>query len=87
MNTAATLTSSPELLARIDQLQRRCLIAGAAGLALSVIGYFVSPEQFFRSYLVAFVLWNGVALGSLAIAMLHHLSGGAGVSLDARPLS
>jgi hypothetical protein len=42
--------------------------------ALSFIG---GPVQFFRSYLVAYVFWTGIAVGSLAIMMLHHLSGGA----------
>src|SRR5262249_42966964 len=73
---AQMIDTSPELLGDLDRLRQRSLIAGIAGLALCVVGYFVNPEQFFRSYLVAFVLWNGVALGSLAITLLHHLSGG-----------
>ena len=35
------------------------------------------PDQFFRSYLLAFVFWNGLALGSLAVLMLQYLTGGA----------
>ena len=30
----------------------------------------------FCSYLFAYVYWAGIAIGSLAIIMLHHLSGG-----------
>jgi hypothetical protein len=67
----------PELVADIDRYQKRAAIAGIVGLALCAIGYFTSPEHFFRSYLVAFVLVNGVALGSMAICMLHHMTGGA----------
>ena len=37
----------------------------------------LNPAQFYRSYLVAFADVLGVALGSLAILMLHHMSGGA----------
>ncbi len=33
--------------------------------------------QFFRSYLVGFMFVTGIAVGSLAILMLQHLSGGA----------
>jgi len=33
-------------------------------------------EQFFRSYLIAYLFWLGVALGCLPLLMLHHLVGG-----------
>ena len=33
-------------------------------------------EQFFRSYLIAYLFWLGVALGCLPVLMLHHLVGG-----------
>src|SRR5207302_10027131 len=33
--------------------------------------------QFFRSYLVAFIGVVSIPLGSLAILMVHHLTGGA----------
>src|SRR5262249_41232729 len=33
-------------------------------------------EQFFRSYLVAYLFWFGIALGCLPLLMLHHLVGG-----------
>jgi hypothetical protein len=47
-----------------------------AALALCLTGAFHSPTQFFRSYLLAFVFWVGVALGCVAILMLHHMVGG-----------
>ena len=34
-------------------------------------------EQFFHSYLLGFMLWLGVALGSMAILMIQHMTGGA----------
>ncbi len=58
-------------------VQRLALGIGVLGLGLCAFGYTVSHEQFFRSYLMAFVFWVGVALGSLAWSMVHHLSGGA----------
>lgn len=61
----------------IVRLQRNALIAGVAGLALTAVGFFVSPEQFFRSYLLGFMYWFGIALGSMAILMIHHIAGGA----------
>src|ERR1044071_147535 len=33
-------------------------------------------EQFFRSYLIAYRFWFGMALGCLPLLMLHHLVGG-----------
>src|SRR5262249_22904551 len=68
---------TPELVADVDRFSQRALTIGAAGLALCVVGWFLNPDQFFRAYLVGFLFWNGVALGCLAIAMLHQLSGGA----------
>ena len=63
--------------ADVDRLQRTSLIAGGIGLALSLVGFFVDRPVFFRAYLVAWVFATGIALGCLAIAMLHHLSRGA----------
>src|SRR5215467_12497158 len=57
--------------------QRQFLLAGAAGAVVSLIGYFVNPKQFFQSYLMAYMFVLGLTLGSLAIAMIHQLSGGA----------
>jgi hypothetical protein len=49
---------------------------GCAGLALCAVAGVFSREQFFRSYLVAYLFWLGVSLGCLAIVMLYHLTGG-----------
>ena len=59
------------------QLQRRALIAGVPGLLLCLLGVYLDPVQFFRSYLVAYLFWLGIPLGCLAILMIHHLVGGA----------
>lgn len=53
------------------------LVLSAALLLFSFVLGFFGPELFFRAYLVSFVFWVGMGLGSLAILMLHHLSGGA----------
>lgn len=58
------------------RVQGRAFLAGAAGLAVCAGGGFLNPEQFFRSYLLGYLLWIGIALGSLGIVMLHHLTGG-----------
>ena len=57
---------------------RPALAVGAVALlASAAAGYAGSAEPFFRSYLVGFVFWNGLALGCLAVLGLHYLTGGA----------
>ncbi len=70
----------------IDRLQRYSLVAGVLGLALCGLELVLDPTQFFRSYLVGYVLWCGVMAGSMAVLMLHHLAGGGWGYLIRRPL-
>lgn len=51
------------------------LVAAAAGLGCAV-GAIVSPVELLRGYLVAFVYWLALTLGSMAIAMVGQLSAG-----------
>jgi hypothetical protein len=61
----------------IGRWQQRALIVGAVFAVLFALGAIFNRPQFFRSYLVAYVFWTGIALGSLAILLLQHLTGGA----------
>jgi hypothetical protein len=72
MQTHAAITDSPALAT----LQQRGLIVGIAGLALAAIGAFLNLEQFLHSWLIGFVFCLGLTLGSLALLMLQHMSGG-----------
>jgi hypothetical protein len=79
MTEAGTTTSAPVHLAAdhvLRRIQPRALIAGGAGLIACVVGVLVSPEQFFRSYLVAYLFWLGIALGCLAVLMIQYITGG-----------
>jgi hypothetical protein len=67
-------------------LQRRFLLAGGAGLAVSLAGLLFNPQQFLQSYLMAYMLCLGVTLGSLALGMVHQLSGGAWGVVLRRPI-
>ena len=67
-------------------LQRRLLLAGAVGTAVSLVGAFVDIRQFMQSYLMAYMLCLGVALGCLALGMVHQLSGGAWGVVIRRPI-
>jgi len=62
---------------RLKRHQTRAAVAGAAGLVALVAGGVGDPEQFFQSYLPAFIFVFGIALGSLALLMLQHMTGGA----------
>jgi hypothetical protein len=60
----------------VDRLQRFGLTLAVAGLVGSVAGLLISPDYFFRAYLVGWIYCVGIAFGSLALAMLNHLVGG-----------
>jgi len=63
--------------ADLGRVSTRALIIGVIFTVLLVIGAFIDREQFFHAYLVGFILWIGITLGSLALLMLQHLTGGA----------
>lgn len=60
----------------LGRIQRRSLWIGVAGGIALLAGVALDREQFFRSYLVGYMLWVGVTLGCLAVLMLQYLSGG-----------
>jgi hypothetical protein len=61
----------------LDAVQRRALWAGGAGIAACALGFFLDRPAFFRAWLVGWVFWLSVALGCLALMLLHHLTRGA----------
>ena len=52
------------------------MIVGAACLLVSLLGALTATDQFFRSWLLAYLFWFAIALGALPLVMLHHLVGG-----------
>jgi hypothetical protein len=70
----------------VSRFGRPMLIVGILGLATSFPALASKPEMFYRSYLLAFVFWNGLAVGSLAVLMLQYLTGGAWGIAIRRPL-
>jgi hypothetical protein len=61
----------------IGRLRSRSLLLGGVGLVGVAIGWFLAPGAFWQSYLIAFIFWIGITVGSLAVLMVQHLSGGA----------
>src|SRR6202795_305379 len=76
MSAAATpqldLTAPPI----VKKLAQRSLVIGGVFAVISVVLAFVRPDEFYRAYLLGFMCWLGVALGSMAILMIRHLTGG-----------
>src|SRR5260370_35987645 len=62
--------------AQIGQWQRTALLAGIGGTVLAIVGLFLDRDQFLRSYLFGYLFWLGMAIGCLAILLLHHTVGG-----------
>src|SRR5688572_26294912 len=62
--------------ARLIRIQRSSLGIGVIALITCAIAAFFDSRSFFRSYLIAYVFWVSLALGSLGVVMLHNLVGG-----------
>lgn len=62
---------------QLNRIQTNSLIIGIIALVLCAAGGLTDTEQFFHSYLYAYLFWLGVTLGCLAILTLHHIVGGA----------
>lgn len=65
---------------QLNRIQGVALVLGLVGVVLCGLGAATGPDglkQFFHSYLFAYLFWLAFALGSFALMMIHHLSGGA----------
>jgi hypothetical protein len=60
----------------VKTIAQRSLIVGVVFGIVAVILAFTRPDEFYRGYLLGFMAWLGVSLGSMAILMIRHLTGG-----------
>jgi hypothetical protein len=60
----------------MSDVQKRSLIAGIVFLVVLAAGAFINAREFFQAYLIGWTFWTGIAVGSLALLMLQHLTGG-----------
>lgn len=75
-NPAALLSARPT--EDLSRLRSRGLLLGAIGIAATAAGFFMAERsQFLQSYLVAYMFWIGISLGSLVLLMVQYISGGA----------
>ena len=63
--------------AELTRVRNLALGVGALLFTLFVAGVFIDRAQFFHAYLVGFIFWTGITVGSLALLMLQHLTDGA----------
>ena len=62
--------SAPPIVKTIGQ---RALIVGIVFSIGALVLAFTRPEEFYRGYLLGYMDWLGIALGSMAIVMIRHL--------------
>lgn len=82
-------TGAAYMLDRENPLERAAVPALATGVsALFASFYFAltAAPLMLQSYLTAYLFWSGIALGSLAVLMLQHITGGAWGAVLRRPL-
>lgn len=65
-----------EITTSLNHVRNKSFWIAAGGLLLSGVGFWSAPQRFFPAYLVAFQFCLSISLGCLAVAMIHHLSGG-----------
>ncbi len=60
----------------VHKIARRSLIVGVVFGIAAIALAFTRPDEFYRGYLLGYMCWLGVALGSMAVLMIRHLTGG-----------
>jgi hypothetical protein len=60
----------------VNQLRSRSMVVGVIAGVLSLIGFVIAPDAFYRAYLLGFMLCLGVSLGSLGLLLVIHLTNG-----------
>lgn len=61
----------------INRMNNKAFIFGGIGALVTAMGFFTQNETFFQSYLIGYMYWMYITLGSMGLLMVQHLSGGA----------
>ena len=68
---------NPRFAALLNRVQFIALGLGIVALGASALGGALgNPQQFFFSYLFAYLFWLGLSLGCFVVTMIHLLTGG-----------
>jgi hypothetical protein len=80
MSTTPRVPHTPALDLRtppvITTIRNRSLVIGGVATLAALFIAFTNPTVFFRGYLVSYMDWLGICLGSMAIVMVRHMTGG-----------
>lgn len=68
--------SVSDALLDLAGLQRNRFIIGGVGLLITLAGFALARDVFFRAWLIAWMLWGGLSLGCMGVLMLHNVVGG-----------
>lgn len=60
----------------VKVIGRRSLLIGVVASVIALALAYSNPAVFFQGYLLSFMDWLGVCLGSMVILMIRHLTGG-----------
>lgn len=75
LDPEALLATRPT--AELTRWRNLSLGIGVVGVGLTAVGAATNKAIFTEAYLTAYIFWWGIMLGSLALLMVQHLSGGA----------
>ena len=59
------------------RVQRGAALVAVPAVVVAFVGALLQPEAFFHAYLVSYLFFIGIALGSMAILMVQYVTGGA----------
>jgi hypothetical protein len=72
-SSSPTLTDSVQFPAQLN-VAKTFYGIGIVGLIASGVGFFLNSKQFFYSYLTSFTFFTSIALASLILVMIHHVT-------------
>jgi len=62
---------------RFNWFEMGSLLTGVIAGLVSLVGAMANRQQFFHSYLFAWLFWSGISFGALLVIMMQFLTGGA----------
>lgn len=63
--------------AELNRFRSIALGVGVLALLIWALGTYFNVEQGLRSWLLGFIFWGGISIGSIGLLMLQYLTGGA----------